>query len=323
MKKVLFLGCLCILSISVNAQTDSNKVAVETIKKDSVAPDYVVELNSRALVVGKKVSDDGREVGIMTADKGLVLIPKYQIKSIVVASSMPTVDGKRVFENPHPSRYLYSPSGIPLKKGEGYVQAIYWVAFQGQYALTDHWSIGATSPLWAAPFLVNVKYTNTLKTDPAGKNNIYLATGIQAGSLSYIDPGTWLGIGYAGLTFGNPESNVTINGGVLLNSYKSTDYNYYYDPITQKYTYEYSESRLTDYLPAVSVSWNKRMNGTMSFMGEIWYVNNMIIGGPGMRFFSGRKNAIDVALLGGVDLEWGEGIFGVPMVSWTRKLGGK
>ena len=65
------------------------------------------------------------------------------------------------------------------------------------------------------------------------------------------------------------------------------------------------------------------MSSTASFMGEFWYVGNLIVGGPGMRFYSGRKNAIDIALLGAYDLDWGGGGFGVPFVSWTRKFGGK
>ena len=244
----------------------------------------------------------------MTVDKGLILIPKYQIKTITVSATMPTVGGKRVFPNPHPSRYFYSPSGIPLKKGEGYIQAIYFLAYQGQYALTDHFSIGITSTLWASPFLVNMKYTNTLHKSADGKKNIYLATGIQAGSLTYIDPGTYLGIGYAGLTFGNAESNITINGGVLGESY--IGYSYYYD-----------EGRENDFLPAISLCWNQRVNSNLSFMGEVWLLGNTIVGGPGMRFYSGRKNTIDFAILGGADLSYGDGIFGIPFISWTRKMG--
>jgi hypothetical protein len=40
-----------------------------------------------------------------------------------------------------------------------------------------------------------------------------------------------------------------------------------------------------------------------------------------MRFYAGRKSAIDVAVLGAYDVYWGEGIFGIPFVSWTQKFG--
>jgi hypothetical protein len=197
-----------------------------------------------------------------------------------------------------------------MKKGEGYIQSIYYLAFQAQYALTDNLSIGAATPLWAAPFLVNVKYTKVLGESDDKKQNLYFATGIQAGSMSYIDPGTWLGVGYAGLTFGNPENNITINGGVLGLSYK-------YYSWSQDLDWRETETR-----PAISICWNTRVSSTSSFMGEFWYVGNLVIGGPGMRFYSGRKNAIDIALLGAYDVDWREGGFGVPFVSWTRKLGG-
>lgn len=306
---IVILFFTCVANNTVFAQ--SEEIASTVNKADTTQIDYIVELVNNSIITGKKVSDDGREVGIMTSDKGLILIPKYQIRTMSIASSMPTVSGKRVFPNPHPGRYYYSPSGIPMKKGEGYIQSIYYLAFQAQYAISDNWSIGASTPLWAAPFLVNVKYTKVLGESDDKKQNLYFATGIQAGSLSYIDPGTWLGVGYAGLTFGNPESNISINGGVLGVSSR------YYSWTWDQY------SRETETRPAISICWNTRVSSTASFMGEFWYVGNLVVGGPGMRFYSGRKNAIDIALLGAYNIDWGGGGFGVPFVSWTRKFGGK
>lgn len=306
---IVILFFTCVAYNTVFAQ--SEEIASSVNKADTTQIDYIVELVNNSIITGKKVSDDGREVGIMTSDKGLILIPKYQIRTMSIASSMPTVSGKRVFPNPHPGRYYYSPSGIPMKKGEGYIQSIYYLAFQAQYAISDNWSIGAFTPLWAAPFLVNVKYTKVLGESDDKKQNLYFATGIQAGSLSYIDPGTWLGVGYAGLTFGNPESNISINGGVLGVSSR------YYSWTWDQY------SRETETRPAISICWSTRVSSTASFMGEFWYVGNLVVGGPGMRFYSGRKNAIDIALLGAYNIDWGGGGFGVPFVSWTRKFGGK
>ena len=307
LKHVLALTVFCCSFDSVMSQVNSQPAIDSSNTADTTLKYVVVELGNNTSITGKKVSDDGREIGIMTVDKGLILIPKYQIRTITVSATMPTVGGKRVFPNPHPSRYFYSPSGIPLKKGEGYIQAIYYLAFQGQYALTDHWSIGVTTTYIACPLLINAKYTNTLHKSADGKKNVYLATGIQAGSLTWIDPGTYLGLGYAGLTFGNSESNITINGGVLASS--SSD-NYY------------SSGRSSASQPAISLSWNQRVSSNASFMGEVWLLGNTIVGGPGMRFYSGRKNTIDFAILGGKDLSsGGDGIFGIPFISWTIKIG--
>lgn len=306
LKHVFALAVFCCSFNSVMSQVNSQPAIDSSNTEDTTLKFVVVELGNNTSITGKKVSDDGREIGIMTVDKGLILIPKYQIKTITVSATMPTVGGKRVFPNPHPSRYFYSPSGIPLKKGEGYIQAIYYLAFQGQYALTDHWSIGVATTYIACPLLINFKYTNTLYQSADGKKNIYLATGIQAGSLTWINPGSYLGIGFAGLTFGNAESNITINGGVLASS--SND----------RY---YSNRRSSASQPAISLSWNQRVSSNASFMGEVWLLGNTIVGGPGMRFYSGRKNTIDFAILGGADLSYGDGIFGIPFISWTRKMG--
>ena len=125
--------------------------------------------------------------------------------------------------------------------------------------------------------------------------------------LHYLRPFQVLSVAYAGLTFGNSESNITINGGVLASS--SSD-NYY------------SSGRSSASQPAISLSWNQRVSSNASFMGEVWLLGNTIVGGPGMRFYSGRKNTIDFAILGGKDLSsGGDGIFGIPFISWTRKMG--
>ncbi|PHX92471.1 MAG: hypothetical protein CK532_03260, partial [Flavobacteriales bacterium] len=80
------------------------------------------------------------------------------------------------------------------------------------------------------------------------------------------------------------------------------------------------EGRENEFLPAISLSWNQRVSSNASFMGEVWLVGNTIVGGPGMRLYSGRKNTVDFAILGVADLSYGDGIFGIPFISWTRKM---
>ncbi len=83
MKKYMMIFMVLGFSIiKVNAQTEQANNSANVVTADTNDVEYLVELNDKSTITGKKVSDDGREIGILTADKGLILIPKYQIKSI-------------------------------------------------------------------------------------------------------------------------------------------------------------------------------------------------------------------------------------------------
>lgn len=309
MKQVLIflIGVCCYIS---NAKSQiTNQPSIDSSK-------IVIELNNGNLIEGKKVSDDGREIGVITADKGLVFIPKFEIRNISFSGNLAKIAGNVIFDNPHPSRYLYSPSGITLKKGHGYVQAIYYLVYQGQYALSDHISVGLTTSYIGAPLLVNFKYSTKITKEDDKSPNWYFTTGFQGGGAWFI-PRTYMGVVYAGLTYGTAESNVTINAGYLGLQREVTEYRY--DPVNG---YKNVVSTSNSKEPAISFSWNQRISKTASFLGEFWVVNKTLVGGPGMRFYSGKKNALDIAVLGGTSFGGGSGIFGIPFVSFTRKIGG-
>lgn len=294
---------VCVLTVgSSNAQADGNSVA----DVDSATINYIVELVDNSIITGKKVSDDGREIGIHTSDKGLVLIPKYKIMLMTVASGDPKSIGNRYFPNPHPSKYSYSPSGIGINKGEGYFQTIYLLIYQVQYALTNHWSVGLTTSILGTPTLLNVKYTNVILESKDRQRNLYVAAGTQAGLLHFFSFEDKLGIGYAGLTFGNSESNITVSGGVFADNFNV-----------------YSGGNITT-TPAISASFNQRVDKSISIMGEFWMVGDYLIGGPGFRFYSGKKErgVLDLALLGYNNSAGTTKFFGLPFLSWTKKLGG-
>ena len=282
------------------AQADENPV----INVDTATINYIIELYDNTIITGKKVSDDGREVGIFTTEKGLVFIPKYKIMLMTVATDDPPATRNRYFPNPHPSKYSYSPSGIGINKGEGYFQTIYLLIYQVQYALTNHWSVGLTTSILGTPTLLNVKYTNVILESKDRQRNLYVAAGTQVGLASIFSLENKIGIGYGGLTFGNSESNITVSGGVFADNFNSR-----------------SEFATT---LGFSASFNQRIDKSISIMGEFWMVGDYLIGGPGFRFFSGKKErgVLDLALLGYNNRAGTTKFFGLPFLSWTMKLGG-
>ncbi len=298
------IACVLVMTSAFAQTTDS------TITNTEQPVEYVIELINNNIIQGVVVSDDGREIGIKTTDRGLVFIPKYEIKTMTLAADLPVILGNKVYSNPHPGRYFYSPSGLSMKQGDAYVQAIYYVVYQAQYAITDHWSIGATTSIILSPILLNFKYTHELGT----KENLHFVTGLQGGTISPWNSDDLLGVAYAGLTFGNPEHNLTLNAGSLRMRSMTQEWN--------GNTNKMDDVIVRQNSPALSISVNQRISSTACLMAEFWYVigdnNDIFVGGPGIRTYRGKKNTIDVAVLAASVSGNMSGL--IPLVSWTQRI---
>jgi hypothetical protein len=77
-------------------------------------------LNDGKTILGKLASKTESTVGILTQNLGQVSLSKSSIKSIKIIEENQIKNGQYLFPNPHPTRYFFCPSAIPLKKGEKY-----------------------------------------------------------------------------------------------------------------------------------------------------------------------------------------------------------
>lgn len=259
-------------------------------KEQKSRPDsglVVLLTNSDEEFVGTIVSEDAREVSIRLQNGKLLIIPAYTIKSTRKLSSSTLIKGKPVFDNPHPSRYFYTPSAIPMDKGEVYIQSVYGLAYQVQFGVTENFSIGATTTLLATPLALTAKYS--IKIDE--KNT--LAFGGLAGIVGYRTQ-TNLGIGFGAFTHGTKESNVTFAAG--------------YAWINTK------EDNGGGNSPMMSLSGNKRLSKNLSLMGELWYLPEVgvFFGGPCFRLYKSKKSSYDFGI-------WrlGKTVPFIPVVGYT------
>ena len=272
-KYVLLVVASCFWGINAQAQTSTNQGA------DSLSADtsqYLITTFEGGKFQGKILSQDEREYRIQTTTRGTLLIPKYSVASLEKVTAENMVLGQAMWPNPHPSRYFYSPSALPMKKGTGYISISYFALFQAQYALTNHLSIGATTTLLGVPLMFNAKLDKKL-----GKK-LYGSIGGQIGKLTWLESST-LGVGFANLTYGSRESNVTFNVGYGFTNFTAN--NQYKD------------------LPISTISFNQRFSDILSFVGEFWvlFPNDqpyIVAGGPGFRFYSGGKATWDFGFMG-------------------------
>ena len=117
MKSALFI-ILFIISGTVLSQV--------TPPDSSLAKDtntYIIVKNDGSQLIGKILSQDAREVLILTKDNRQIYIPQHVIKEITkIDSKKFNSAGDYIGEDKFATRYFITTNGLPIKKGEHYVQ---------------------------------------------------------------------------------------------------------------------------------------------------------------------------------------------------------
>ncbi len=246
--------------------------------------------NSGENFAGYIIAEDPREVTIRLQNGKLLSIPAYTVKSIKPASKENIIGGKVVYPNPHPSRYFYTPSALPMDKGEVYIQTVYGVAFQAQFGITDRFSLGATTTIVGTPLALTTKYSI-----PVDEKNTFAVGGL-AGFVGWGTQ-TSLGIGFGTYTYGTKESNITLGAGLgWVRDGDVVDYT-----PTGEIIGPFAETNSTGIF---TLAGNKRLSRNLSIMGEFWYVpeGGFFFGGPCFRIYNNRKSTFDLGIwtIGGV-----------------------
>ncbi len=192
--------------------------------------------------------------------------------------------------DPNPTRLFFAPTGRSLDKGEAYF-GVYEVLLPFvQYGVTDRFSIGGGTPLVIGfggdqPFWFTPKF-QVVK----GRS-----TEASVGVLHFVNMGdASVGIAYAVVTQGNPDSAVTVGGGY---AYASAD-----------------ESRAG--APVVMLGGEKRVSKRLKLVTENYWFSNAGLLSGGLRFMGERLSA-DLGLVSPL----GAGEFvAFPMINFVWKM---
>jgi hypothetical protein len=273
---------------------------------------YVLLLNDGGEIMGKILSQDEWAYRVETVQQGIMLVPRYAVKEKIIAGKRDITETAYFTPNPHPTRYFYSPTAIPLKKGEGYIQTIYFVSAQIQYGFTDHFSAGIATTALGAPILVSMKYGGRVT------ETVSLAAGIQAGHMSWAYPSFVLGVGFGTATFGTDENNLSVSGGYGALKYR--DESYFLDNPNPPFNSYTVDTTFLKSAPMFSLSGNVRISKKASLFGEFWFIptESTFFGGPGMRFYPGRKICWDFIM--STVIAPGSDFFVIPGISATWKI---
>lgn len=191
---------MTLLSLSTYSQIDTNQIIKDT------STFRIIKFDG-AEFIGKIISIDPREILVKTNNRGLIYIPQHEIKEIIlVKTSDYSPSGEYVGEDIFATRYFITTNGLPMKKGQHYVQwNLYGPDFQ--FGIADNFGIGIMTTWGGMPIVGNAKYSIPLS------KKVNLAFGGLVGTGSWALPDWGLGLPFAAVSFGDRKSNLSIAGG--------------------------------------------------------------------------------------------------------------
>ncbi len=228
-------------------------------------------------------------------------------------------------EAPRPSdsnctRLLFSPTGRPLARGEGYFSDHY-VVFPGvTYGITDNLSIGAgTSVIPGLGLSEQLLYVSP-RFGKQFTDKVAVSAGILYAREGDAGPEGQLGMGFAMATFGRPERSLTLGAGVARTVHEE----YYTEEVNGEWRGDFRYEAA--YTPTVMVGGTARLSPRIALVSENW----LILGegfklseqpfAVGVRFLGDRLTADVGMVLVGEVIEEG---YPIPWLSVTYHFGGR
>lgn len=228
------------------------------------------------------------------------------IKSVEALT--PREPGDFSYENPAASRYLYAPSAIPLRQGEGYISQKELIFTSLAYGLTDNLTVLVGAPVPVNLMLItengfgNGLLIGGIKASGQLAPNLHIGGGLEAFNVM----NETLGIGFVNGTVGDRDSNLTVGLGVPMDM----------------------RTGVVDRSRFIAVAGQHRINDKVSLISENWWLRPPDTGWlENIGLFSGgvrlvREDiTVDLALMAaGAD---GEGMFlPLPWVDFAWHFGG-
>ena len=160
--------------------------------------------------IGEIISDDGREILVVTKAIGKIFINKSDISSITkVDEGLKNKENKEFrASGPFTTRYYFTTNALPIKKNDSY-GLIHLYGPEIHLSVGNKTSIGIMATWIASPIAL------VLKQQIYSNNNFHVSIGSIIGSSGYINQGqTYGGLHWGTMTIGNRLSNVSFSAGL-------------------------------------------------------------------------------------------------------------
>ena len=341
LSKTLILLSVFILPILFTAQesnTDTSKL-------------YLIKKTDGGEFIGEIISDDGREVLIMTKSIGKVYIRKENIALITQTNETKKLSNDEAeiaefrTEGPFTTRYYFTNNALPIKKGENYA-FINLFGPEVHFAVTDNLNFGLISSWIGSPI------TLVSKLSIISEKKVHLSVGNIIGSSGYLAQGRVLvGLHWGTLTIGDRMRNVSFSAGYGYFSDKSYTITNFGDsfhdalflgfggisPVGKKASFILDGMFISNTRDNRSYD-PQNTNNPWRNTTDPTITNTTLILMPGMRFYSSYDKAFQISLAGvfftnkrfnrriynsdgSSTYKSGEVTsFPVPTISWLRKF---
>lgn len=285
-RNILLIFLMNLISVAALAQTqlDSTKT-------------YIIVKNDGAEYVGKILSEDSREIKILTRSLGEIIIPKHEIREIKELNNREiNADGTLKVRELFATRYFISSNGLHLTENESY---IVWNLFgpDFQIGISEDVTLGLITTWVGSPIIGSVKYAYSINE----KTHLGLGSLLATGSWTAIE--YIVALPYASITRGDATKNLTFSAGISMGS-SGIDNTGFSDPI-------------------FSLSGMKKMNNSLTFVFDSFIYASSTDGGalilPGLRFQTQEKKAFQIGFAG---VYSGGELYPAPLpfIQWFRKL---
>ena len=230
MKNIISSIILLFLAFHISAQTP-----IESEEKNENL--VLIIKNSGGEYIGEIVSDDGREILLITKTIGKIYINKSEISSIskVDEKVKNNKNGEFRASGPFTTRYYFTNNALPIKKNENY-------ALVHVYGPEVHFSVGNKTSLGVMASWIASPIGLVLKQQIFSKNKFHVSVGSILGSSGYINQGqTYGGLHWGTITIGDRTSNISFSAGLAHINWptNNTDFMSSVREVGDKYSYSF------------------------------------------------------------------------------------
>lgn len=193
-----------------NGQLFLDMDQIETIETDYEKEYVKITMKDGAIYEGYRRKDK-MEPHVVYTTSGKVMFDPKKVADIKI------IDQSKIdyFDHPYSTRYFFTPTAIPMRKGKGYYSNQYILLNSYHYGLSDNVSIGGGFEFITTLFLLTPTPFAHVKVSFSASDNFHYGGGLLAGGIlgQLFDQYNYYALPYGMITLGNENKNLTFGGG--------------------------------------------------------------------------------------------------------------